>query len=70
MTSKSESNKTCTRHPDKEAVGNCAECGKAICDECKVEHQGKMVCSLCLDEKTGIKKTAISRSRFAFRLFV
>jgi len=34
---KPKSNNTCTNHPDKEAVGKCFSCGKAVCKECKVE---------------------------------
>jgi len=54
----------CTRHPEREAVETCFTCGKDICEDCKVEHQGKVVCSVCLDEKTGIKKTAHRRAKW------
>jgi len=57
-----ELNNTCTRHPEKNAVGKCESCGKNVCEECRVEYQGKLVCPVCLDEKTGIAETAISKS--------
>ncbi len=34
----------CTNHPEKEAVGMCAYCGKPFCQECLVEVKGRMYC--------------------------
>jgi hypothetical protein len=42
----------CAEHPDREAAGRCVVCGRAVCDECRVddryaflcrEHEGVMV---------------------------
>ncbi len=34
----------CTNHPDREATGMCAYCGKPFCQECLVEVKGRMYC--------------------------
>ena len=34
----------CTNHPEKEAQGMCAYCGKPFCSECLVEVKGRMYC--------------------------
>ncbi len=34
----------CTNHPDVEAQGMCAYCGKPFCNECLVEVKGRMYC--------------------------
>ena len=38
----------CYNHAENEAVGTCTSCGKSICNECKVEMQGKLICRTCL----------------------
>ncbi len=34
----------CTNHPETEATGMCAYCGKPFCKECLVEVKGRMYC--------------------------
>lgn len=34
----------CTNHPEVEAAGICAYCGKPFCKECLVEVKGRMYC--------------------------
>ena len=34
----------CTNHPEREAEGMCAYCGKPFCKECLVEVKGRMYC--------------------------
>lgn len=34
----------CTNHPEREADGMCAYCGKPYCKECLVEVKGRMYC--------------------------
>lgn len=34
----------CTNHPEREADGMCAYCGKPFCQECLVEVKGRMYC--------------------------
>jgi len=38
----------CYLHPDVDSIGTCTSCGKAICSECAVEVQGKLMCRDCL----------------------
>ena len=40
----------CGKHRDREAVGTCSECGKAVCRECKTEYKNKNYCSDCIDD--------------------
>ncbi len=47
----------CVYHPEREAVGSCVNCGKLICDECKVVHNEKIYCNVCVDRL--LKDTAI-----------
>ena len=34
----------CTNHPEREADGMCAYCGKPFCKDCLVEVKGRMYC--------------------------
>ena len=34
----------CSYHSDREVVAACTECGRFICEECKVNINGKAVC--------------------------
>ena len=34
----------CTNHPEREADGMCAYCGKPFCNDCLVEVKGRMYC--------------------------
>jgi len=38
----------CYYHPEVEAVATCAECGKAVCQDCSVSVGGKLHCRECL----------------------
>lgn len=53
----------CAYHPDREAVGACINCGKLICDECKVILKGKIYCSPCMNDiylgKTAAKTSGL-----------
>ncbi len=44
------SNTRCYYHPEREAVGTCANCGKTVCPECKVMLSQKCYCNPCADE--------------------
>ena len=45
----------CSYHPDHEAIGVCAECGSAVCTECKVEFEGMIFCNPCVEKKVAGK---------------
>lgn len=53
----------CAYHPDREAVGACINCGKLVCDECKVILKGKIYCSPCMNDiylgKTAAKTSGL-----------
>jgi hypothetical protein len=38
----------CTIHRDREAVVRCPGCSGYFCRECVTEHEGKFLCSSCL----------------------
>ena len=37
----------CYYHPDREAIDTCANCGKAVCQECKLVVAEKSYCTTC-----------------------
>jgi hypothetical protein len=41
----------CARHPSREAVARCPSCGGFFCRECVVEHDGRFLCSSCLERQ-------------------
>ena len=42
----------CYYHDNKEVVAACTECGRFICEACKVNINGKAVCKKCIE--TGV----------------
>ncbi len=40
----------CFYHPEKEAVGVCQWCGRAVCMECQRTESGKVACPSCSEE--------------------
>ena len=40
----------CVYHPERDAIGTCVGCGKFICSECVVEHDGKNYCKYCMSK--------------------
>lgn len=38
----------CYNHPESDAIGACVSCKKAMCGECAVEVQGRLICRDCL----------------------
>jgi len=43
----------CAYHPDRQAIGQCVECGRAVCTECKLVVDGKVYCNSCIEKKMG-----------------
>ncbi len=39
----------CLRHRQREAVAMCPECGHYYCRECISEHEGRILCTRCLN---------------------
>jgi hypothetical protein len=42
----------CLIHADREAVARCPACANFFCRECVTEHEGKFLCSNCLQRKS------------------
>ena len=40
----------CGYHPEREAVGKCADCGRGICEFCKTIINAKMHCPACIEK--------------------
>lgn len=52
----------CFNHVQREAAARCPECGRCFCRECVTEHEGRVVCAVCLQR---VARTAVSaRARF------
>lgn len=45
-------NRRCFNHHNREAVARCPECGSYFCRECTTEHDGRMICTKCLESLT------------------
>ncbi len=41
----------CYYHPDRDAIGICAICGRPLCEECGVEIEGEFYHKKCLEQK-------------------
>jgi hypothetical protein len=41
----------CSIHADREAIVRCPACGDYFCRECVTEHEGKFLCSNCLQKR-------------------
>lgn len=52
----------CSNHQRREAVARCPECGYFFCRECITEHEGRVLCTNCLD--TLAETQAPHRQRF------
>ena len=46
----------CSYHKEVDAVGACKNCGRLICNECKVIINDNLFCSLCADVIIGSNK--------------
>ena len=53
----------CTNHPEVEAQGMCAYCGKPFCKECLVEVKGRMYCKDDLGNVLDEAKSAAAASQ-------
>lgn len=63
----------CEKHLEREAIGVCANCGKAICAECRVNIEGKNYCKDCVCELFEEEKKAdlkLVMKKFDITLFI
>jgi len=42
----------CYIHPEIEAVAACTTCGKALCESCAIDVEGRISCRQCLSERS------------------
>jgi TM2 domain-containing membrane protein YozV len=50
----------CYVHPDIDAVGTCANCGKSVCSNCAVDFNGKVTCKSCIEKMTSSSASSYS----------
>ena len=58
----------CYYHNDKEVVAACIECGRLICDECKVNINGKAVCKTCIETGVLEQKGGYKYNRYNYNM--
>ena len=51
----------CVRHAEREAVGRCPSCGGSFCRECVSEHEGRLLCALCLSREIAAKQSVVEK---------
>jgi hypothetical protein len=55
----------CAIHPDRKAIARCPSCANYFCRECVTEHEGRFLCSNCLQRRSAPIE-ATQRSGWAF----
>lgn len=53
----------CYTHNDVDAVGTCTSCGKALCQQCALTVNGKIMCKDCTVEKAGHSGSPVAADR-------
>lgn len=48
----------CYYHPGTPATGVCQGCGNAICADCRMQMQGRLLCRTCVSRGVGLVKPA------------
>lgn len=43
----------CYVHPDVDATGTCASCGRPVCSACAVDFNSKVTCKSCVEKMAG-----------------
>lgn len=57
---------TCAIHADRKAIARCPSCANYFCRECVTEHEGRFLCSNCLQRRSApIEPAQRSGGRFA-----
>lgn len=55
------SHQRCFNHASREAVAKCLECGRFFCRECVTEHEGRVICAVCLEGYAAPARKGVSR---------
>lgn len=56
----------CFRHAGREAAARCPSCARFYCRECIVEHDGRLLCTACLEKTAHSVKAAGNRASLAW----
>lgn len=48
----------CANHPDRNALGYCSSCGKALCSECLVRLSTGNFCEACANPTAAARRAA------------
>lgn len=51
----------CARHVEREAAARCPGCREFFCQECTVEHEGRLLCAGCLSRAARAEQRAQHR---------
>lgn len=65
MSSRLSAREKCYNHALREAVARCPSCGRFLCRECVTEHDGQILCALCL----GQPRTVLARESLPWLWF-
>ncbi len=66
----------CSVYPDRPSEFRCPICKRFFCAECGTEHEGRMICSFCLDDiraaaaESPVRKGASAKVRAILRSVV
>jgi len=60
----------CYNHSDVDATGVCVSCGKAVCKDCGVDVNGKLMCKSCLSTRPMQNTIQKEKKTFKPRHFV
>lgn len=52
----------CDKHSEKEAIAVCVNCGKGVCEDCRLNLGGKNYCQECADTIMSEKTSALTQS--------
>lgn len=55
----------CYKHSDIDAVGACTSCGHFVCEDCKIEINGKIICKECVSNGNRVTNARSSQSSHA-----
>ena len=58
----------CFTHPLREAAARCPSCERFFCRECVTEHDGRVICAVCLREEIAAADTRKRAARRPWRL--
>ena len=53
----------CDKHTGKDAIAVCVNCGKGVCDDCRLKLAGKNYCQECADKLATEKTTLLHSSQ-------